>query len=217
MSGPQRKCAAYTLAQTVSFSIYDIGVDVALNSVTFGVDLFGKKPDKITIDCPELEASVKQQFLGHVFTVGQEIPMDFGGLKLMCHVESFEHASIDGSASSESGHLGQVIAPSACNFHKASGSSNNLLFTGGVGPARNDNLFKAEFDFEKMGIGGLGKEFNTILRKAFAPRIYPGLVKQLGINFIRGMLLYGAPGCGKTLIARQIGKVLNARYYPYYC
>jgi splicing factor 3A subunit 3 len=58
---------------------------------------------------------------------------------------------------------------------------------------------------------GLGQEFNTILRKAFAPRIYPGLVKQLGINFIRGMLLYGAPGCGKTLIARQIGKVLNAR------
>ena len=25
------------------------------------------------------------------------------------------------------------------------------------------------------------------------------------------MLLYGPPGCGKTLIARQIGNVLNAR------
>ena len=25
------------------------------------------------------------------------------------------------------------------------------------------------------------------------------------------MLLYGPPGCGKTLIARQIGKALNAR------
>ena len=33
----------------------------------------------------------------------------------------------------------------------------------------------------------------------------------MGISHVRGMLLYGPPGCGKTLIARQIGKVLNAR------
>jgi vesicle-fusing ATPase len=33
----------------------------------------------------------------------------------------------------------------------------------------------------------------------------------MGINHVRGMLLYGPPGCGKTLIARQIGKALNAR------
>lgn len=36
-------------------------------------------------------------------------------------------------------------------------------------------------------------------------------MEQLGIHHVRGMLLYGPPGCGKTLIARQIGKVLNAR------
>jgi len=33
----------------------------------------------------------------------------------------------------------------------------------------------------------------------------------MGIHHVRGMLLYGPPGCGKTLIARQIGQVLNAR------
>jgi len=36
-------------------------------------------------------------------------------------------------------------------------------------------------------------------------------LRASGINHVRGMLLYGPPGCGKTLIARQIGKVLNAR------
>ena len=136
--------------------------------------------------------------------------MDFGTAKISLVVDAFEHAAIEG-AENKGSVWGQVITATSCNFRKASGSTASLLFVGGAPQARNDNLFKSDFDFNKMGIGGLGEEFNTILRKAFAPRIYPGLVKQLGINFIRGMLLYGPPGCGKTLIARQIGKVLNSR------
>lgn len=37
------------------------------------------------------------------------------------------------------------------------------------------------------------------------------MVRDLGINHIRGMMLFGPPGCGKTLMARQIAKFLKAR------
>ena len=72
-------------------------------------------------------------------------------------------------------------------------------------------MFNKEFDFVKLGIGGLDEQFNYIFRRAFASRIWPShVVKSMGINHCRGMLLYGPPGCGKTLIARQIGKALNS-------
>merc|ERR1719440_99364 len=74
------------------------------------------------------------------------------------------------------------------------------------------SLFTSDFDFAKLGIGGLARQFEGIFRRAFASRLFPPhIVSELGIPHVRGMLLFGPPGCGKTLIARQIGKVLNAR------
>ena len=60
-----------------------------------------------------------------------------------------------------------------------------------------------------MGIGGLDSQFTSMFRKAFATRMFPGIVSKMRMNHVRGMLLYGPPGCGKTLIARQIAKVLD--------
>merc|ERR1719356_731794 len=73
------------------------------------------------------------------------------------------------------------------------------------------SIFRPDFSFEELGIGGLSKEFGNIFRRAFASRVFPPhVVRDLGINHVRGMLLYGPPGTGKTLIARQLAKFLRA-------
>ncbi|CAK0803094.1 unnamed protein product [Prorocentrum cordatum] len=73
------------------------------------------------------------------------------------------------------------------------------------------SIFRPDFNFEELGIGGLSKEFGNIFRRAFASRVFPPhIVRDLGINHVRGMLLYGPPGTGKTLIARQLAKFLKA-------
>ncbi|XP_952547.1 N-ethylmaleimide-sensitive factor, putative [Theileria annulata] len=75
---------------------------------------------------------------------------------------------------------------------------------------KSKSIFKPNFKFEELGIGGLDNEFADIFRRAFASRIYPPeLLKELGISHVKGLLLYGPPGTGKTLIARQISKALN--------
>lgn len=79
-------------------------------------------------------------------------------------------------------------------------------------PNESNNVFKSNFNFVEIGIGGLDKQFEVIFRRAFASRLLPKkIIKDLGINHVRGIMLHGPPGTGKTLIARQIGKILNCK------
>jgi len=43
------------------------------------------------------------------------------------------------------------------------------------------SIINPDFDFNKMGIGGLDSEFNAIFRRAFASRVFPQeIIEQLG-------------------------------------
>lgn len=66
------------------------------------------------------------------------------------------------------------------------------------------------FDGELLGIGGLDEVLAQVKRRIWIPLAAPPvLLQQLGITPVRGLLLYGMPGCGKTLIARTIGRILS--------
>jgi vesicle-fusing ATPase len=76
---------------------------------------------------------------------------------------------------------------------------------------QNKELFNINpYDLEKMGIGGLTEEFITLFRRAFITRLMPpSLMNKLKLKHVKGVLLYGPAGTGKTLIARKIGEMLN--------
>lgn len=71
-------------------------------------------------------------------------------------------------------------------------------------------LLMKDLNLTELGIGGQDEKLEEIFRRAFLTRSIPEhLYEKLGVKHIKGILMYGVPGCGKTLIARKLSKVLK--------
>ncbi|XP_018009113.1 vesicle-fusing ATPase 1-like isoform X1 [Hyalella azteca] len=165
----------------------------------------------------QMAVNFLEQFPRHGYHIGQPLVFKFLDKKtLSIRVKEMEAADMDAMASGKKSEprkldFGVLNPNSSIIFEKAEGSA---LFLTGKAKARQSHtsLFAADWDFQKMGIGGLDEQFVQILRRAFASRVFPPeVVDTMGIKHVKGILLYGPPGTGKTLMARQIGKMLNAR------
>lgn len=62
-------------------------------------------------------------------------------------------------------------------------------------------------------IGGLGKQLAQIREMIELPLRHPTLFKTLGVKPPRGVLLYGPPGSGKTLIAKAVANETGAFFF----
>ncbi|KAI0529832.1 P-loop containing nucleoside triphosphate hydrolase protein [Xylaria digitata] len=221
LSDPQRSWCGITMRDTFTGELYDpftSGGKAYLGSLDLEI---GFASIKKRVDTPYDEDELSKIFIdtyqNQVLTPGQRILMNVRNIPLGIDVktvglvdlamgsdDSGKQVSREGSA------RGILTSQTRVLFHRD--GKGDFKLKPSISKPNSNAILSPDFKFEDMGIGGLGNEFSTIFRRAFASRVFPpGLVARIGIPHVKGMLLYGPPGTGKTLIARQIGKMLNAR------
>ncbi|KAI2622823.1 P-loop containing nucleoside triphosphate hydrolase protein [Xylaria nigripes] len=221
LSDPQRSWCGITVRDTFTGELYDpfaSGGKAYLGSLDLEIGFASiKKRVETPYDEDELSKIFIDTFGNQVLTPGQRILMNVRNIPLAIDVKTVGLVDLAMSSSDtnkqisrEGSARGILTSQTRVLFHRD--SKGDFKLKPSMSKPNSNAILSPDFKFEDMGIGGLGNEFSTIFRRAFASRVFPpGLVARIGIPHVKGMLLYGPPGTGKTLIARQIGKMLNAR------
>ncbi|GFE54024.1 cell division cycle 48 protein [Babesia ovis] len=92
-----------------------------------------------------------------------------------------------------------IVAPDTIIYHEGD-------------PIKRDEEEKLD-DVGYDDIGGCRRQMAQIREMIELPLRHPGLFKTLGVKPPRGVLLYGPPGSGKTLIARAVANETGAFFF----
>ena len=184
------------LSLTDTFTITEISPSQynILDDITIKISIYTKnklQKNIISIHEDEIKEKILTKFKNYYFSDNQTLLLNLNDINFVLHIITNKGGFMDKNVN--------------LNIY----SDDVTLNLVGAKLLKRD-LFRDDYNFEEIGIGGLNKELIGVFRRALSTRAFkPSIAEKLGIKHVKGILLFGAPGCGKTLIARKIGSMIT--------
>jgi len=131
-----------------------------------------------------LQEYMLTNYEGHVFTTGDTITVNTLGGKIQLIVTSAKPSKA-------------VVVTTKTKFK-----------LGSMTKAVDSSIPRVTYD----DLGGLKKEIQKVREMIELPMRHPELFEKIGVEAPKGVLLYGSPGTGKTLIAKAVAGETNAHF-----
>eukprot|EP01104_Vermistella_antarctica_P009557 TRINITY_DN2470_c1_g3_i1.p1 TRINITY_DN2470_c1_g3~~TRINITY_DN2470_c1_g3_i1.p1 ORF type:complete len:772 (+),score=193.15 TRINITY_DN2470_c1_g3_i1:73-2316(+) len=215
-SGIQRRTISLSLKEATNITPYQVNSsapELYLTSLTVKIDFASRNAREQEIDCDRLSKVFKSSFEGQFCNLEQQLLMDFDGTNFVLTILGLETFKMgeSGDKVKEAFTLRGILSDKTDLLFEKDRKS-TIKLKGASSSSGGGRIFKPNWNFESMGIGGLDQEFGKIFQFAFASRMFPThVLEAMGQDHAKGILLFGPPGTGKTLMARQIGKMLNGK------
>nr|XP_027083170.1 vesicle-fusing ATPase-like isoform X3 [Coffea arabica] len=158
--------------------------------------------EKLKVDADSLCDHIRSINVGQVLSIEQQVKFEYNKNP---YVFKVMQGVIEGQKDLDGMQLGMISAETCMIFKTSYPRRVKIL-----NQHEPSSIFRQkEFDFQSLGVG-TDESFKEMFLGMIASRMYhPRVARKYGVKHVKGFLIHGPSGTGKTLLARTLGVILK--------